>query len=33
MGLYSLELWLLHLKKEKRELDVLPMLGLLGFLF
>lgn len=31
MGLYSLELWLLCLKKEKRELDVLPILGLLGF--
>lgn len=31
MGLYSLELWLLRLKKEKRELDVLPILGLLFF--
>lgn len=31
MGLYSLELWLLRLKKERRELDVLPILRLLGF--
>jgi len=31
MGLCSLELWLLCLKKQKRELDVLPILGLLGF--
>lgn len=32
MGLYSLELWLLRLKKRK-ELDVVPILGLLVFLF
>lgn len=31
MGLYSLELWLLRLKKEESELDVLPILGLLVF--
>lgn len=32
MGLYSLELWSLRLEK-KTESDVLPILGLLVFLF